>query len=209
MLELVDVINASMERITSPMEMERILDGISRFGKEHYPADFSERVGAIVSRFGESDVYEFSDLGLASTGHALPVFCRLVICWLQQGDMKGTEWLNRQLSPRNDSEMSVTLMLEQRADELYKRWQKNIPPQPLLSLPTHQYGWIHPEVFVDRLKSNLQVDAPPFRSDLRQALWRLAPVAEPTRIQVVEQSSELPDWLKRLVLTSACANSRR
>ncbi|MDY0169769.1 MAG: DUF6493 family protein [Thermoguttaceae bacterium] len=47
--ELIDTIGEAIERVRSPMEIERILDGLSRLGRRR-PADFSARTGAIRQR---------------------------------------------------------------------------------------------------------------------------------------------------------------
>ncbi|TVS07664.1 MAG: hypothetical protein EA424_29515, partial [Planctomycetaceae bacterium] len=47
--ELIDTIGEALERMASPMEIERILDGLSRLGRQR-PADFQLRTGAIRQR---------------------------------------------------------------------------------------------------------------------------------------------------------------
>ena len=65
----------------------------------------------------------------------------------------------------------------------------------MLSLPTHEHGWIEPKAFVSRLKQYIDAEQQACPADLRLGLLRLPP----NSVIESEELIELPDTYQRLL----------
>lgn len=191
--ELIDLIAAASEQVEDWTNIERIMDGISRFGHD-YPDDFDERVAGIISRYRDES-YETNGRGIRGSGFILPNVSRLVLTWMQRG---GTQQPKELKQMRVPADVTVRL-LNERADRLRQRLSEKKPAAPLLAMPTHEFGWIDPLVFVERLKQQLAIDADPWqhsRLELSIALLRIAPCKSDA---ARELAGDLPQDIQRFV----------
>jgi hypothetical protein len=163
--ELIEAVSHAIEVVDSAEEVERILDGISRFGTER-PDDFERQTGPLKKRIIEnhgarSHTNLFGDWGRPmNMGTAL-------LSWLG----KEPERVKPVFDLYRPSPVDV---LDERCYELAVRVHQQ-EAAPLVAMPTHRHGWIDPRVFVERLlyyqSQNIQL----MKFDFLQALLRLAP----------------------------------
>ena len=176
--ELIDAVAHALEVIDSPIEVERIIDGICRLSGER-PPDFEARTEALVQRLTAEPRFEMSR-GLQVITFLLPSLSSLVKDWLagRFHDESQPNWFTKLLSvvtpAYGRSESPIQRLLNDRLTQLKQRL-KNGHCGWLLSLPTHEHGWIDPRVFVTRLRADLANSAGVNRSDLIFGLLRLAP----------------------------------
>jgi len=163
--DLVDAIAHAIERVDSPTEFERILDGMCRLCEQR-PNDFVEQFKPLVVR---------TKTWQGRTG--LPIspgvveLRRLMEAWLQS-----------RLGPPPEHYPSrktagIVNFLNARIAAIATQLAKG-KAAPLLSAPTHEGGWIDPSVFVERWQEWERID-PKLESlshlDVIQGLFRLAP----------------------------------
>ncbi|MBS0206330.1 MAG: hypothetical protein JSS49_25865 [Planctomycetes bacterium] len=164
--ELIDAVSAFVEGCNEAMDVERILDGISRFHRDK-PAGFEQRVAPLKKRI-EARSDPFADTVLsAAINTGVP---QLIREWLGMPaiSVQWGEWY----------EMSYRFF-RTRIREISYRLQPNDrikPGLPLLSLPTHRGGWIDPVVLVERIATYAREKAIVSNNvDIAQALLRLSP----------------------------------
>ncbi|MEZ6042927.1 MAG: DUF6493 family protein [Planctomycetaceae bacterium] len=168
--ELIDEVASLIEGIESPMQLERILDGINRLGAE-YPDDFDARVAPVIKRAErDSDWNEWTTLTSMFMSTS-----RLIIDWLKRrlhvplaGKFAQQNWSRLNLP-------EIVQTLDRRASEIRERFVNLQPSLPLLSTPTHEHGWLDPDVLLRRLQSYSMASVNPNNADLTFALLRLPP----------------------------------
>jgi hypothetical protein len=183
--ELIDAATRGVEVMESADEVERILAGLSRFCDQR-PDDFALRTGSLVRRI-RPDRSQAAGRGLVGHwGGISLLFGDLLHQWLT-GEPTLTQ------TPRYTQGIGVLPFLTWRLRELGERVLHR-RAAPLLAAPTHARGWIDPLRFVERLRS--EDHGAPLRSDLIQALLRLAP---DRRDQALTAAAELPGEIGKLV----------
>lgn len=160
--ELIDAVAAFCEGVDDAMEIERMLDGISRF-HHRPPDDFDKRVEALRKRVDkQSEPWSFTFLDRATNFGLTQVIRR----WL------GLPPIVRELFRWWDSSRSLS---RSRLEEL--GWyldKKDESPRGLLAMPTHQGGWIDPVVLAERLlRDYVGREKLPDHYDLAQAMLRM------------------------------------
>ena len=157
--ELVDSVAAVIERADDPMEIERILDGISRFHRQkpNGVLPLKKRIEKLSEPYSQSVL----DLG-ARVG-----FSQLLRRWLEMPPVH---------DDRDDWYEMAGLTFRLRARDVEWLIDGDKEPAGRLALPTHQNGWIDPKVFVQRIENDyLKQRRLLDEADLAQALLRLAP----------------------------------
>lgn len=171
--ELISTVATFVERVDDVMELERILDGISRFHREK-PNDFDKRVDALRKQvIKRSEPYGGSTLDVGAEIGLLALI---------------TTWLDLEIAPGPRRIHWYTMrqwFLRERVYELTERLNKTKrgdaydlkkKPVPMLALPTHRGGWIDPVILVERINehyANQHVLIDDY--DLAQAILRLTP----------------------------------
>ncbi|HUT88380.1 MAG TPA: DUF6493 family protein [Thermoguttaceae bacterium] len=163
--ELIDGVAHAIEQVDSADELERILDGISRFC-DRRPEDFERRTEALVKRL--RDVQSSATAGHGIVRAAWPSFAmdQLLTIWLCNEYHK-PPWYAGEVK-------GLCRFVEGRLKEQIGRVRAR-QSAPLLSAPTHAHGWIDPTVLVERAfqLQERRIDVPPH--DFAQAMLRLAP----------------------------------
>ncbi|MEM9348165.1 MAG: DUF6493 family protein [Planctomycetota bacterium] len=153
--ELMDATTHAVERIDSPDEVERLIDGIVRLCDQRTD-DFGARMAPALKRIMTADQWQpFAPC-------EVPL---LVLAWLSPNH-------NKKFG-RGVSEAILSFM-SRRIREATD-WVKDRRPRQLLSIPTHAGGWIDPRIFVQRLIETQGKGLSIGRCDLILALLRLAP----------------------------------
>ena len=170
------------KQVDSADELERILDGISRLCGEP-SGDLLRRSAPVAHRLNETS--QFWQRGLLSPHPPLGLR-ELLLTWL------GAPAAER---PRSDHEPVLSRFLDRRMKEISARVGQR-RPSVLLATPTHQGGWIDPNVFVQRLLDLESRRLQPDTCDLIQALLRLAP---DRRSQALREAEKLGGFTGRVV----------
>ncbi|AGC48104.1 ribonucleotide reductase [Myxococcus stipitatus DSM 14675] len=194
--ELIAALSSCIEDAGSPMAVERVLDGVARLGRQR-PDDFARKTSALAQRAKK--------LGAKSYGEPLSfhLVC-LALAWLAPaGEARATL---RELpceTMKHEHDVFVRLFNERIQDIALALDAGR--DDGLLSMPTHDGGWIAPETLVDRLRSRAPGAGEPSRADLGLALYRLAPLeATPQRIKESPQGHALQvlAWALRMSETA-------
>lgn len=191
--ELIDAVAQAFEKIESPMEIERVLDGLSRFGLER-GGDFMARTNALRKRIHEVDTHMRLNSLLGVRFIFLSLF-NLLRHWLGIQSDEQPGWLRDVFKYSKSHTVPIYELLGLRAEFIRSRLNGN-KCGPLLSLPTHEHGWIDSRVFVARLRSIDAIELERMRVDLRYALLRLAP---DFREEAIREAAELPGTIGRLI----------
>ncbi len=181
--ELIDTVATTIEGvdgIDGAIEIERILDGISRFYPKK-PKDFDKRVEPLrkrIEKLSERGNWSVVELG-ARIG-----FTQLLRAWLGMSEIheKRDDWFG----------MSG-LAFRLRARDVWYRMDDEDDAACRLALPTHKRGWIDPAVFVKRIQTDYAkprkiID----KYDLAQALLRLAPHGRSAALQQLKKRVKDP-----------------
>ncbi len=171
--ELISAVATFVEKVDDVMELERILDGISRLHREK-PSDFDKRVDALRKQvLKRSETYNDSTLDVGANIELRT----LVTTWLDMAPIpnpRRIHWYTmRQWFLRERIyELIERLQKIKRGDDYYLKKK----PVPMLALPTHRGGWIDPVVLVERINEHyasqhVLIDD----HDLAQAILRLTP----------------------------------
>jgi len=185
--ELIDAIFHAAEVVDSPDEIERILDGISRFAADR-PADFDARVSPLLHRLGKGPPgINSMVVGIGGVGLALS---DLVQTWL-------TGRLHRTASKYVDhygleDAFSPVIQNVRSIAERVARGQSQI----LLSAPTHKGGWIDPLVWIERLRAAQHPGDVTETVDFHLSLLRLSP---DNRNAALGQAAALNPSKRRLI----------
>jgi hypothetical protein len=188
--ELLDATAHAMEVIESGDEIERILDGISRLCDQR-SADFDLRAAPLIARM-ESEPEQDAVRGLRNPYFVPEFLAQLILSWLS-GRPRAIASANR---PRHTYKhiANIHAFINTRAKEIEKRVLAR-RPAPMLSAPTHKFGWLEPCEFVSRLKLLEATNEFP-TADLIQALLRLAP---DNRNRALDDARELAGDIGRAV----------
>ncbi len=171
--ELISAVATFVEKVDDVMELERILDGISRLHREK-PSDFDKRVDALRKQvLKRSETYNDSTLDVGANIELRT----LITTWLDMEPIpnpRRIHWYTmRQWFLRERIyELIERLERIKRGDDYYLKKK----PVPMLALPTHRGGWIDPVVLVERINEHyasqhVLIDD----HDLAQAILRLTP----------------------------------
>ncbi|MEZ6123928.1 MAG: DUF6493 family protein [Planctomycetaceae bacterium] len=188
--ELIDEVDAVIGNLQSPMQVERVLDGISRFGAT-YPNGFDARVAPILARFESPD-------GSIPPFHAalyFPSRYGLVFDWLRKKLHAPPSRLPGFVRSVHFNTPDIAASLELRATELRRSFLQTHTALPLLSLPTHEHGWIDPNEFLSRLQRLIDAEQDISPADFRVGLLRLPPNSTFSG----EAVAGLPDNFRRLL----------
>ena len=167
--ELIDCLAQALEIVTDPIEVERILDAISRFGV--VTNDFEDLARPLAVRLNKQMPGDTSE-GIATAPGSVNMD-KLLQVFLNAPDPKRDE-IDQVMYEFYKTDNPGSLALGMRIEELIGRI-KDGQLGPLLSLPTHQRGWIEPSVFANRLTERLNRNIPIQEVDFLTALLRLAP----------------------------------
>jgi hypothetical protein len=161
--ELIEAVTVFVERADDLMEIERILDGISRYYLDR-PTDFDERVAPLRKRIeARSNPHSgtildrAADLGIA----------QVIRHWLGMPPIQREfgEWWHL-----------PGVFFRLRTREMIWRMDQKEAAVPLLALPTQADGWLDPTALVDRLAIQEKAEVHVVDGmDLAQALLRLTP----------------------------------
>lgn len=172
--ELIACVSAFTHKVDDVMELERILDGISRFHRER-PDDFDKRVDPLRKRIAKV-AEAFSRDGNLFTGLNVGL-TDLITNWLEIQPLSK--------SYRIHWHTMRQWFLRERIYEVIERvevsktkdpFRMKETPVPMLALPTHQGGWIDPVVLVQRINTHYQSQQVHVEYyDLAQAILRLTP----------------------------------
>jgi hypothetical protein len=175
--ELIDVVARVIERVDDVMDLERILDGISRFHATQ-PADFEQRVGALRKRLEKLSAENTWSVPDVAAGLGL---AQLLRAWLGMPPIQREwgHWYNMQ-----------GWFFRERTQPLRWRVEGKKAQLPLLALPTHRGGWIDPVALVTRLNSTYDQQHELIDNcDLAQALLRLTPQGRRQALQMLGKAS--------------------
>lgn len=196
--ELIDGVSRLAEAIETPMDIERIIDGICRL-KGARPQDFEERTEALLKRIESFEAGFTMNRGYMAARGAVPSLICLILDWLYGEHLmpSGSGWVSLyyRRSVVDAISSPVQRLVNARLEAIRQRL-RNGELGPLLSLPTHEHGWIDARVFVKRLQACLADGRSPSRNDVIYGLLRLAP---DFRKEAMESSRALPDPYGRLV----------
>lgn len=171
--ELISAVATFVEKVDDVIELERILDGISRLHREK-PSDFDKRVDALRKQvIKRSATYSSSTLDVGAEIGLLT----LITTWLDMEPVpnpRRIHWYTmRQWFLRERVYELIKRLNETKQGDAYHLKKK---PVPMLALPTHRGGWIDPVVLVERINEHY---APQHvlldDHDTAQAILRLTP----------------------------------
>ena len=175
--ELVDRFGFVLENEHEIEEVERVLDGVSRFASWNSP-DLASRLRPLAKRAAT----------LRSRGaiHDRPIQSELA--------RTAISWATRRVEPstvRTSFKSSVPTFFSCRVEALLERVASQVS-RPLISTPTHQGGWIDARLFVGKLNEWQVAGDVPDIYDQVLGLLRLAPDARGEALQrAVDLEGEL------------------
>jgi len=183
--ELIDAVSHTVETVDSADEVERILDGISRFCDQEMEGFYSYTepvVKRILERGGTSKGFLVPGSGWP------PSFAAMILVWLR------SEYSSRIYEAQFELSGPI-LFLDGRVTELGMRVNKK-QAAPLLAAPTHQHGWLDPRKLVQRMKVWQSQKTVIQDNDFKQAMLRLAP---DFRREACEEAKQLTGDTGRIV----------
>lgn len=169
--ELIGVLLRVIDGRGGIVDLERALDGLASIGPR-WPDDFGRRVGPLVARVNQHFERDAPDWGERPSGD----MCLLVASWIQP---------ERGAGPAHPITTPGTWLTGRIREVALGLGDPD--PQPLLSLPTDQRGWIDPAVLVKRASAAGGMIKRPI--DTAVALARLTP---PGRAAALHQAANLP-----------------
>lgn len=151
--ELIAVFAQVLEDASDAVEVERVLDGVSRLC-DRVPDDFEDRTGPLRVRAGRRDAFGY--------------------CGILNG--LALAWTTGKPHPVNGAYSSGYLdgFFARRVFALACRTVDR-QAAPLVGAPTHVGGWIDPRVLVERARAGAALSGKVDRLDASLALLRLAP----------------------------------
>ncbi|KLI62992.1 DUF6493 family protein [Aurantiacibacter marinus] len=164
--ELIDLAFHCAEIVDDVDEIERLLDGISRFADQR-PADFQDRVNPLIHRMSKRGS---SHNGLASAYPGVAESVRALVLTWAMGELRGSHKQELVQYSREDAFVPMITFLHWVARHVHRR-----EPRQLLSTPTHEGGWIDPVVWTERLQHLASNGTVEDSIDFRLSLLRLAP----------------------------------
>lgn len=165
--ELIQLVSKTIEGFEDAMQLERILDGISRFHAER-PDDFDLKVSAFKQRIEKLNTRHsgtFVDTA-ASIG-----FTQLLMTWLEMPELEfersGDWWEMRGWFLRERIDALRSRIVMSRGNP----YSSHEIPMPLLALPSYENGWVDPIDLVNRLNDHYVAHSDLFdEHDLAQAI---------------------------------------
>ncbi|MBX2822659.1 MAG: hypothetical protein KTR29_23380 [Rhodothermaceae bacterium] len=185
--ELIDCISHAVEVVDSADEIERLLDGLSRFCDQK-PEDFNIRTAALLKRIKEPRYSETQKELIPGWGRLSVAFQDLLLTWLTG------QYHHTPPSFYYEDVASHHIHIN-RLRELTRRIYKR-QAAPLFATPTHKEGWIDPIQLIARLRHLEQDWKYSRRHDLTQALLRIAP---DRRQEALALRSNIPAPIRQLV----------
>ena len=185
--ELLEVVAHAIEEVDNPADFERILDAISRLGRDE-SEEFQRLAAPLLKRVRTAPD---KNGGTCLLGYNIsPVeFTKLIVLWLA-GDPEAAKqdshqhydaWWYEGVEKEN-----VKKWLNNHLRSLRERLQQAIQA-PLLCPPTHAGGWIAPLVLVERWSGLVNAGIPLLSADTELALLRLAPEGRATALERARQ----------------------
>jgi hypothetical protein len=159
---LIQVISSAIEELTDHNNFERILDGLSRLCDQKN-VDFDDKVAPLLHRLSKE--FEKHESLVAFRGDIRLAFKSLLLSWLNGS--------HEELRKKHYYVEYETLI--SRLENLQKRILKK-QAYPLLSAPTHENGWIEPQIWLNRLYDFQHYCLELDRHDFCQSLMRLMPL---------------------------------
>jgi hypothetical protein len=184
--ELIGAVSHAVEHVDSADEIERIIDGVSRLCGER-PADFEARVAPLRHRLQQGGGTSHRGLMTGWNEGALALI-DLVRTWLS-GTLVCTP-----PSPYSRSAIDAFVPMQTLLRAVAQRVAQG-RGQQLLSAPTHQNGWIDPDIWLARLIEAQRSGSVIEPLDLSYSLLRLAPDG---RVDARKRCVELSGWLQRV-----------
>lgn len=182
--ELFELASRLVEQVGSAMDVEMLLDGISRLGTDRSGnfARLAEPLLERVAKWGEGGyglIHFWSVLSLS--------LADLLHTWLKgkRHHTPASQW---------HTESGPVRFVQSRIRDVIDG-VVNQKPRPLLATPTHGGGWLDAETFVTRVAAYQREHREPGQADLMQALLRLAPA---NRKLALQRAAQLPGDLGRL-----------
>ena len=172
--ELLDSVAHALEVAVSPIEFNRILDGISRLCDQKSD-NFEGRIEILLCRVENAD----------------PLINDVVKSWLTKEMLSDSEpgiFQSYGMNPMKD-----------RLDEISKRWAKG-KTAPLLSAPTHEWGWIDISVLIDRIFYYQQNNIEFPKYDFIQAILKISPGENEGAYEQCKKMDGLPGKILRWYL---------
>lgn len=178
---LIQVISSAVEGLTDCNDFERILDGLSRLCDQK-DTDFDSKVAPLLHRLNKE--FEIHESLVAFWGDIRVAFKSLLLSWLNGS--------HEELRKKHYYIEYETLI--SRLENLQQRISNN-QSYHLISAPTHENGWIDPEVWIARIQafqeSRLELD----RHDFCQSIMRLIPTDQR---DALEKANKLTGELGRI-----------
>jgi hypothetical protein len=179
----------ALENVENPLDVERLLDGIARFCSTADVKNLTGRTGDLRRKIAQEKTAKADGKGLLAQNAGLSAaLSDLLLTWLDGKHHHSDE-------QRQSRESVPFTFFISRIHEIRKMVEKK-QPAPLLSLPTHEYGWIAPESMVERLEEARKNGQIILRADFMQALLRLAPDG---RAAALEKLQDLPGHQARVL----------
>ncbi|HWB00880.1 MAG TPA: DUF6493 family protein [Pirellulales bacterium] len=174
--EISDLLAHCVEVVDSPLDVERIVDGICRLGRD--VSETFERLAAPLRSRIRQLAENWSPRNLVAWSRTPVGLVRLLQWWLNfhAEDERLTafyEWWATDQT-RDTFNPPIYAFLDRRYRDLLQRLSAG-HKGPLLSMPTHSSGWIDPLVFVERWRKLMELGIPILHSDVVLAALRLAP----------------------------------
>ena len=164
--ELIDLALHCVEVVGNADEVERLIDGISRFADER-PSDFYDRVKPMVHRLNKGSTGA-GGIGVAYPGIAENMLA-LLLTWAT-GELHGAQKRDLTYYTREDAFVPMIAHIHALAQRVHR-----CEARQLLSSATHQGGWIDPLVWTQRLIHLQSTGGVEDSMDFRLSLLRLAP----------------------------------
>ncbi len=204
--EIRDALAHCAEVVDAPLDVERIVDGISRLGRD--VSESFERLAAPLIKRIRQLAESWAPRNLVIYGRTPIGLVRLVQWWLndRQAADGSVSYYCYCLDPPSDAAMLTPILnfLDRRYRDLLQRLVAG-HQGPLLSMPTHDSGWIDPLVFVDRWRESLEQGVPILKTDAVLGMLRLAPDHRAAALQTAAEISH--PWMASLrwALGEPCA----
>lgn len=162
--ELIDTVAAAVETCTSGLEVERILDGLSRLGHQR-PADFEVRTAALAKRIREYPIGDTIRSLVGGWGGLSWVLRHALLSWL-------TGWKVEVPVHSYQRNHGAHAFLAARVEEVLCRILAG-KSAPMLAAPGFARGWIEPLDLVSKIEAGIELQK--HQADLVAALLRLHP----------------------------------
>jgi hypothetical protein len=172
---LVQVISTAIEGMDDTNDFERILDGLSRLCDQK-DKDFYKKTAPLLNRLEKG--FDIANSLVQFYGGIRVSILGLLFCWLKGANPTKRSYFKLELEKLEP--------LAGRLKALQTRVLAN-QSQILFSTPTHENGWISPEIWIQRIKTFQQTNIELDSLDFCTSLLRLMPT--PTKQDLREAKS--------------------